>query len=115
MKSPFRLLILLVAAALLLSACAVTSRNALLGKWSNSTQDLVVEFTMDGHMRQTSQGVTQEIGFQFVNDNTIVLNAPSSAGAPQPIPFTVSGDKLTLNLGADQSGQAQKIEFTRVK
>ncbi len=115
MKSPFRLLILLVVSAMLLSACAVVSRNALLGKWSNSTQDLVVEFTMDGHMRQTSSGVTQEVGYQFVNDNTIMLNVPSSAGSPQPIPFTISGDQLTLNLGTDQSGQAQKIEFARVK
>ena len=115
MKFPFRLLILLVVAALLLSACAVTSRNALLGKWSNSTQDLVVEFTMDGHMRQTSQGATQEVGYQFVNDNTIQLIVPSAAGTPQPIPFKINGDKLTLDLGLDQTGQAATIEFQRVK
>jgi hypothetical protein len=115
MKIPTRLLILLVVSALLLSACAVASRNALLGKWDNTTQDLTIEFTMDGHMRQTSQGVTQELGFQFVNDHTITLQTPTTGAAPQPIPFTISGDKLSLDLGLDQSGQTQKIEFLRAK
>ena len=102
-------------AALLLSACAVTARNALIGKWDNPTQGVTLEFTMDGHMRQTGQGVTQELGFQFLNDNTITLIAPAAAGEPQKIAFRVAGDTLTLDLGADQSGQAQSIELKRVK
>jgi hypothetical protein len=115
MKTSLRLFTLAVIAALLLSACAVTSRNALLGKWSNTTQDLTLEFTMDGHLRNTSQGVTQELGFQFLDNSTIALIAPNVAGNPQPIPFTIDGDKLTLNLGSDASGQPQALDFQRVK
>lgn len=116
MKFPPRLLLGLVIAALLLSACAVTARNALIGKWDNTTQGVTLEFTMDGHMRQTGQGVTQELGYQFLDDNTITLLAPASAGQAQKIAFHVAGDKLTLDLGADQTtGQTQLVDFQRVK
>ena len=115
MKFPPRLLLGWIIAALLLSACAVTARNALIGKWDNATQGTTLEFTMDGHMRQTSQGVTQELGYQFLDDNTITLIVPATAGEPQKIAFRVAGDKLSLDLGADQSGQKQLIEFQRVK
>jgi hypothetical protein len=113
MKFSPRLLLGLVMAALLLSACAVTARNALIGKWEDPTQGITLEFTMDGHMRQT--GVAQEVRFQFLDDNTITLIAPAATGEPQKIAFLVTGDTLTLDLGADQSGQAQSIELKRVK
>jgi hypothetical protein len=114
MKHSIRILLALVITALLISACGVASRNALIGKWENTTQGLALEFTMDGRMRQTSQGVTQELGFQFKDDHTIALDA-TATGAANTIPFTISGDKLTLNIGADQSGKAQALDFQRVK
>jgi hypothetical protein len=116
MKRFPRFLLALLIFSLLFSACSVASRNALIGKWGNQAQDLTLEFTMDGHLRQTTQGVTQELGFQFIDDNSIQLLVPAAAGAVQPIPFTIAGDTLTLHLGADAtSGQPQTLDLQRVK
>jgi hypothetical protein len=99
-----------------LSACAVTARNAIIGKWSNAQQAVVLEFTYDGRLRQASQGATQELNFKFTDDSTIEILTGASAGAPQPIKFSIAGDILTLNLGTDPStGQSQAIDFERVK
>ena len=116
MKRLPRFLLAMVIFSLLFSACSVTSRNALIGKWSNQEQAVTLEFTMDGHFRQTSQGVTQELGFQFLNDNSIELKVPGATAAAQPIPFSIAGNTLTLHLGADAtSGQPQTLDFQRVK
>ena len=116
MKRFPRFLITIVIFSLLFTACSVASRNALIGKWGNQDQALTLEFTMDGRMRQTSQGVTQELGFQFLDDQSIELKVPGATGAPQSIPFTISGDTLTLDLGQDvTTGAAQTLEFLRVK
>ena len=116
MKRFPRFLLALVIFSLLITACAVVSRNALIGKWNNQEQALTLEFTMDGRLRQTSQGVTQELGFQFLDDNNIELKVPGATDVPQPIPFTIAGDTLTLHLGQDAtSGQPQTLEFQRVK
>jgi hypothetical protein len=116
MKRFPRFLFVMVIFSLLFTACSVASRNALIGKWGNQDQALTLEFTMDGRLRQTSQGVTQELNFQFLDDHTIELKVPGATGAPQPIPFTISGDTLTLHLGQDAtSGQPQTLDFQRVK
>ena len=116
MKRLLRSLLALLIFSLLISACAVTARNALIGKWNNEAQGVTLEFTMDGHMRQSSQGVTQELGYQFLNDNSIQLLVSSAAGAEQAIPFTISGDTLTLDLGKNATtGQPQTLELQRVK
>jgi hypothetical protein len=116
MKRTPRLLLAFVLVMVLLSACAVTARNALIGKWTNPQNGMVLEFTMDGRMRQASQGVTQELNYQFTDDTTIELKTSGSSGAPQPIKFSVAGDVLTLDLGTDPStGQKQALDFQRVK
>jgi hypothetical protein len=117
MKPTPRLLLACVLVLILLSACAVTARNAILGKWSNTQQGVVLEFTMDGRLRQASQGVTQELGYKFIDDTSIEINAASSSGAaPQPIKFSVAGDTLTLDLGVDATtGQSQSLQLERVK
>jgi hypothetical protein len=116
MKRTSRLLLASVLVMLFLSACAVTARNAIIGKWTNPGQGVVLEFTMDGRLRQAAQGATQELNFKFTDDSTIEILSPANAGAPQPIQFSIAGDVLTLNLGADPStGQSQSLEFQRVK
>lgn len=117
MKRSALLLIALVLASALLSACAVTARNALLGKWSQSqvdtttgaTVDTVFDFTMDGRMRIIAPNQITEIRYQFVNDHTIALKGVGSSGEDISTPFTISGNKLTL----DVSGQV--MEFERVR
>ena len=116
MKRFPRFLLAMVIFSLLITACAVVSRNALIGKWNNQEQGMTLEFTLDGRLRQTAQGVTQELGYQFLDDSSIELKVPGANGAPQPIPFTIVGDTLTLQLGGDAtSGQAQTLELLRVK
>ena len=116
MKRIPRFLLAMVIFSLLITACAVVSRNALIGKWSSQEQGLTLEFTLDGRLRQTTQGVTQELGYQFLDDSSIELKVPGSTGAPQPIPFTIEGDTLTLKLGADAtSGQSQTLALLRIK
>jgi len=116
MKRFPRFLLAMIIFSLLFTACSVASRNALIGRWDNQAQGLVLEFTMDGHMRQTAQGATQEIGFQFVDDNSITILVPGSTAPQQPIPFSITGDTLTLHLGADAtSGQPQTLDFIRLK
>ena len=109
MKLAYRLVLLLVLAAVVLSACGVAGRNALLGKWKSNdpTQDVSMEFTMDGRMRIGSQGAIQEYVYQFVDDTTIALKASQGE---QKISFTVAGDKMTLDVG-----QGEKLDFDRVK
>jgi hypothetical protein len=116
MKRFPRFLLAIVIFSLLFTACSVASRNALIGKWGNQEQALTLEFTMDGRLRQTSQGVTQELSFQFLDDQSIELKVPGATGDPQPIPFTIAGDTLSLHLGQDAAGgQPQTLEFQRVK
>jgi hypothetical protein len=116
MKRTSRLLLASVLVILILSACAVTARNAIIGKWSNIQQGVVLEFTIDGRLRQAAQGAVQELNYKFTDDSTIEILSSPTAGTPQPIKFSIAGDILTLNVVADPStGQSQALEFERVK
>jgi len=116
MKRFPRFLFAMAIFVLLFSACAVVSRNALIGKWNSQAQDLTLEFTIDGRLKQTTQGVSQELKYRFLADNSIELLVPGASSDPQPIAFTIADDKLTLNLGQDTTtGQAQTLDLTRVK
>jgi hypothetical protein len=112
MKLTTRLMLVFVAAALLISACGVAGRNALIGKWVDATSGMALEFTTDGRMRQVnpSQGVTTEIPYQFLNDTTFVLKPASASGSQDAnVGFTISGDQLTLDLSG------QQVKLARVK
>jgi hypothetical protein len=116
MKRSPRLLLAFMLVLVLLSACAVTSRNAIIGKWGNEQQGVVLEFTMDGRLRQTAQGSTSEMNFQFVDDSSITfLTAGSTAGQQPAIKFTVNGDTLTLKVDDPSTGQSSPFDFTRIK
>lgn len=105
MKLTTRLMLVFGLAALLISACGVVGRNALIGKWVESKSGMSLEFTTDGRMRQLNptQGVTTEIPYQFLNDTSFVLKtAAASGGQDANVDFTISGDVLTLNLSGQQ-------------
>jgi hypothetical protein len=113
MKQTTRLLLVLIVAALFLSACGVAGRNALIGKWADATSGTQLEFTTDGRMRQTNtaQPGTSEINYQFVNDNTVLLKIGGASGQQdQSIAFAVDSDQLTLDLG-----EGQQLVLKRVK
>lgn len=113
MKRTTRLMLVVVVAALLISACGVVGRNALVGKWVESQSGMSLEFTTDGRMRQydTTQGATTEIPYQFLNDSSFVLKTgAASGGQEQSIAFAVNNDKLTLDVGG-----GQQLTMARVK
>jgi outer membrane biogenesis lipoprotein LolB len=116
MKPLTRLLFVLIIASLLLSACAISARNALIGKWKSTDASATsYEFTTDGRLRMKAQGATQELDFRFLNDTQIELLAPSSTGQNTLIPFAIAGDKLTLTVPGSTAGQTQEIVLQREK
>lgn len=117
MKPLTRLLFVFIIASLLLSACAIGARNALIGKWSSAEDGATYEFTADGRLRMANpaQGGTQELNFRFVDDTKIAIIAPGAAGQDSTIPFTIVGDKLTLNLPGSAPGQTQAMVMQRLK
>jgi hypothetical protein len=120
MKLPSRFLIVLVLAAVLLSACAVTGRTALIGKWTTETASgqptVLLEYTTNGKFRQESSGIVQEVNYQFVDDNTVDLLLPDSQGGNTQLKFEVQGDKLTLtSIDPTTNQPGTPTVLTRVK
>ena len=122
MKLPTRLLIVFVLAAVLLSACSVGGRNALLGKWTpekvvQGQPALIQEYTIGGKYRwEIASGVLAEATYQFEDDSTYVLKLPEGTGMATRLKFVVEGDKLTLTPLDLQAGQAATPEtLVRVK
>jgi hypothetical protein len=117
MKPLSRLLFVFIITSLLLSACAIGARNALIGKWTSAQDSATYEFTTDGRLRMSNpaQGGTQELNFRFLNDTTIEILAPGSAGQNSTIPFSIAGDKLTLNLPGSAAAQTQAMILQRSK
>ena len=96
-----------LALSLLLAGCAF-NRDALIGTWSTPS-GIVVQFTEDGRLRQSPPqglGPITETGYQFLNDNTIILTNSQTR-----MTFKLEGDSLTLDPGGGQ----QSIILTRSK
>ena len=106
MKNYTRIGLLILAAAVLLSSCAF-NRDTLIGSWKEEASGLILQFNVDGKVIQSAPdqpGSAIEIGYQFLNDNTI-----SIIGTQNIYVFSVEGDTLTL------SDQGQVVVLTRVK
>ncbi len=98
--------LVIIALAVLLSSCAF-NRNTLIGSWKEEASGLVLQFGIDGKAVQSSPSApesTIEIGYQFLNDNTIHI-----IGTQNVYTFSVEGDTLTL------SAQGQAVTLTRVR
>ena len=106
MKQFTKISLVILAAALFLSSCAF-NRNSLIGSWKEEASGLVLQFNVDGKAIQSSPetpGSAVEIGYQFLNDNTIHI-----IGTQNIYTFSVQGDTLTLSV------EGQAINLTRVK
>jgi len=106
MKQFSKISLVILAAALFLSSCAF-NRNSLIGSWKEEASGLVLQFNVDGKAIQSSPetpGSAVEIGYQFLNDNTIHI-----IGTQNIYTFSVQGDTLTLSV------EGQAINLTRVK
>ncbi len=98
--------LVVLTAAVLLAACAF-NRNALIGSWKEEGSGIILQFTVDGKMIQTSPdapGSSVENGYQFINDETILL-----IGSQNALTYKVEGDNLTLSM------QGQSLTLSRVK
>ncbi len=123
MKLTFRLLIMLVLAAVLLSACSVGGRNALIGRWlpeksAEGQAPAIQEYTTNGKYRQdVNSGLVLEATYQFEDDSVYVLIMPEGLGIATRVKFEVTGDKLTLTPYDEQTKTWSKTTstLTRVK
>ncbi len=106
MNRLMKISLVVLAAAVLLSACAF-NRNALIGSWKEDASGIILQFTVDGKMIQTSSeapGSSVENGYQFINDDTILL-----IGSQNVLTYKVEGDKLILSM------QDQSLTLSRAK
>jgi len=111
MKLTLKIGAVILAAAVLLSGCAF-SRNALIGSWKITETGLIMTFTQDGLLRLTpplptdgsAPSASGQVYYRFLDDSTITL-IPASAfnmSENQPIPFTIQGNSMTLDLNGQQ-------------
>jgi hypothetical protein len=121
MKLSTRFVIVFMLTAVLLSACIVGGRNALIGKWTpekaTAGQPVVtLEYTAGGKFRQETDGIVTELTYQFLSDSTVRIIVPESQGGSSNMDFKVTGDRLDLipiDPQTQQPGAA--ITFVRVK
>ena len=104
MKRFANISLVVIAVAVVLAGCAF-NRNALIGSWNEASSQQTWQFTVDGKMILTAEsGVSAEVGYQFVNDESIVIPLLQDVFS-----YKIEGDTLTL------TGQSQAITLTRVR
>ncbi len=104
MKRFAKIGLVVIAAAMVLAGCAF-NRNALIGSWSEASSQQTWQFTVDGKMiLRTESGASAEIGYQFVNDESIVIPLLQDIFS-----YKIDGDTLTL------TGQSQTFTLTRLR
>ncbi len=106
MKRLTNISLVVLAAAILLASCAF-NRNALIGSWKEESSGVILQFSEDGRLIQTSPdapGSSAENGYRFLNDDTINI-----IGTQTVLTFKVEGDTLTL------TSEGQSLALTRVK
>jgi len=115
MHKRLRVLLLVFLALALLSACA-NPAYTLYGAWRSTdpANPITLDFKQDGHVLETSQGITQNALFELTGDNlaTIVIK-PTKDTAAQATSLTYLVQGSTLSLLA--AGQTQPMVFTRLK
>jgi len=117
MKLTWKFMLLILAAALLLSSCAF-SRDALIGSWKQTPSGDTWIFTQEGVLRivpapvaaGSAPTITNQISYRFLDDTNITITPAAflQLSENEPIPFTIQGDTLTLQLNGQQTA------FTRV-
>ncbi len=117
MKLYLKIVLVILAVAVLLSGCAF-SRNALISSWKETSSGLVLTFSPEGVLRLvppppaagSTASAPAQISYRFLDDTKITITPASVLGLTegQPIPFTIQGDTLTLQLGG------QPVTLTRL-
>jgi hypothetical protein len=117
LKTHWKIALVFLAAALLLSGCAF-SRNALISSWKENGSGLTMIFTPEGILRLlppppaagAAPSAPAEISYRFMDDSSITVTPAQVLGLTEnaPISFTINGDTLTLDLGG------QPVVLTRV-
>ncbi|MCU0485554.1 MAG: hypothetical protein MUC85_05525 [Anaerolineales bacterium] len=102
-----RLFVLLMMAAVLLSACGVQS--AIKGQWQQGNGE-ILEFADDGVLKFTSLGVTLTGSYEFVDDDTMQVAMDGLLGfTTLTYDVSIEGDTLTLTTNGIS------LTYTRIK
>lgn len=119
MTKTTRILSAFVAMILLLSALGcgggASGRAALYGKWeytdASTSLNMQFEFKQDGTLTLGASGITFDLKYEFVDDDTIKLvdDTGMFGGDNATMDFKVEGDKLSL------TSQGQTQVLTKVK
>ena len=118
MKST-RILGVFVAVVLLLSALgcggAASGRAALYGKWGyeepSSGMTIEFEFKQDGTLTMGASGITFDMKYEFVDDDTIKIVDETGmfGGEDATMDFKVNGDTLSLTV------EGETMDLKKVK
>jgi len=102
------LLVILLTAALALSACG--SRNPLVGSWMEPNSGVVMEINNDGEVSMTLNGASITLKYTTEEPDVIILLATADGSIPeQRMTYKVTEDKLVLML------DGVKTTFFRLK
>ena len=108
-----RVLVVLVLALALFGgmSCKKSQKDQLIGKWKpeSATEGFNhIEFTKDGKVKLSAEGMEMSIDYELVDDDTFKMKGPE--GDEQTVDFKIEGDTMTTT---DKDGKVEK--FTRVK
>ena len=110
-------------ALFLFTSCSPNNRDLFVGKWRVEKDGTLVEYRPDGTLVFTSNGVTVNGTYKFLDSSHVSLEIPMHI-PPKDVTMTVisalqfSGDDLEMDSTIkvpDQPDQTDHVHLTRVK
>jgi hypothetical protein len=106
-----RMMFVVVILAMLLTACAAKTSDALIGKWRNSNQAGYVEFANNNvYNVVTPTGESFSGTYKFTDKNTVEVSVEPERGGTYSVGVSVSGDTLTFTAGDGTTATLTRIK-----